>query len=208
MRDFHLGDLLRGALGDDAPAAGAALGAEIDDPVGSLDHIEVVFDHHDGVAVVAQAVEHGEQLANVLEVQPGGGFVEDVERLAGVALGQFAGQLDALGLAAGEGGGALPQADVGEPHVEQRLQAAGDGRYRAEEFQRFLHGHLEHLVDALALVGDLQRLAVVALALAHVAGHVDVGQEVHLDLDHALALARLAAPALDVEREAPRLVAA
>src|SRR5207302_10110858 len=51
-------------------------------------------------------------------------------------------------------------------------------------------------------------LAVVALALADVAGDVDVGQEVHLDLDDAVALAGLAAAALDVEREAAGLVAA
>ena len=60
----------------------------------------------------------------------------------------------------------------------------------------------------LSLIAHLQRLAVVALALADVAGDVDVGQEVHLDLDHAVALAGLAAPALDVEREAARPVAA
>jgi hypothetical protein len=77
-----------------------------------------------------------------------------------------------------------------------------------EELQRVLDGHVEHLVDVLALVADLQRLAVVALALADVAGHVDVGQEVHLDLDDAVALAGLAAPALDVEAEAAGLVAA
>ena len=59
-----------------------------------------------------------------------------------------------------------------------------------------------------ALVEDLQRLAVVARAVAGVAGHVHVGQEVHLHLDHAVALAGLAAPAGDVEAEAPRPVAA
>src|SRR5690606_23233069 len=49
---------------------------------------------------------------------------------------------------------------------------------------------------------------VVAATGADVARNIDVGQEVHLDLDHAVALACLAAPALDVEREAPRAVAA
>jgi hypothetical protein len=58
------------------------------------------------------------------------------------------------------------------------------------------------------LNSDVERLAVVALALADVAGDVDVRQEVHLDLDDAVALAGLAAAALDVEREAARLVAA
>src|SRR5690606_2706721 len=44
--------------------------------------------------------------------------------------------------------------------------------------------------------------------LAHRGGDVDVGQEVHLDLDRAVALARLAAAALDVEGEPSGLVAA
>jgi len=46
------------------------------------------------------------------------------------------------------------------------------------------------------------------LPLQTFAGDVDVGQEVHLDLDDAVALAGLAAAALDVEREAPGLIAA
>src|SRR5690606_7401941 len=58
------------------------------------------------------------------------------------------------------------------------------------------------------LEGDVERLAVVALTVADVAGDIDIRQEVHLDLDDAVALAGLAAPALDVEGEAARLVAA
>ncbi len=81
----------------------------------------------------------------------------------------------------------------------------GDG---VEEAEGLLDRHVEHLGDRLALVVDLQRLPVVAGAVAHLAGDVDVGQEVHLDLDGAVAGARLAAPALDVEAEAPGLVAA
>src|SRR6202042_2943763 len=59
----------------------------------------------------------------------------------------------------------------------------------------------------LALEADLERLAVAAPAVALLPGHVDVGQEVHLDLDLAVAAAHLAPPALDVEREATGLVA-
>src|SRR5262245_42649890 len=43
--------------------------------------------------------------------------------------------------------------------------------------------------------------------MADLAGDVDVGEEVHLDLLLAVAFAGLAAPALDVEREAAGLVA-
>src|SRR3546814_1424506 len=60
----------------------------------------------------------------------------------------------------------------------------------------------------MAIELDLERLAIVALALADIALDVDVGEEVHLDLDQAVAGARFAAAALDVEREAAGLVAA
>ena len=39
------------------------------------------------------------------------------------------------------------------------------------------HRHVEHVGDGLALEQHVQRLAVVALAVADVAGDVDVGQE-------------------------------
>src|SRR6185436_19436338 len=69
-------------------------------------------------------------------------------------------------------------------------------------------GHVQHLENAGITVLHLERLAVVALATARLALDVDVEQEVHLDADDAVALARLAAPALDVEAIAPRLVPA
>src|SRR5207237_8432679 len=51
-------------------------------------------------------------------------------------------------------------------------------------------------------------LLVVPLALADFTRDIHIGQEVHLDLDDAVALAVLAAAALHVEAEAARLVAA
>ncbi len=53
-----------------------------------------------------------------------------------------------------------------------------------------------------------QRFLVVAASVAHLALHVDVGHEVHLDAALAVALAGLAAAAGDVEAEAAGLVAA
>ncbi len=127
---------------------------------------------------------------------------------AGGHLLQLGGELDALRLAAGQRGGGLAEPDVVEPDVVQRLQPALDLRDVLEELDRLLDRHVEHVRDRLALEAHLERLAVVALAVALLARHVDVRQEVHLDLDLAVAAAHLAAPALDVEAEPPRLVAA
>ncbi len=117
-------------------------------------------------------------------------------------------QLDALRLAAAERGRLLPDLDVAEADLGQHRHLVADAGDRLEEFDRVLDRHVEHVGDAPALELHLQRLAVVALAVADVAGDVDVGQEVHLDLEHAVALAGLAAAALDVEAEAAGLVAA
>jgi hypothetical protein len=121
---------------------------------------------------------------------------------------QFLGELDALRLAARQRRRLLADLDVAQADAFQRLQLVAHGGDGREELDAFLDRHVEHVGDRLALEGDFQRLAVVALAVADVAGDVDVGQEVHLDLDDAVALAGLAAAALDVEREAAGLVAA
>ena len=63
-------------------------------------------------------------------------------------------------------------------------------------------------MNVFVLVADLERLAVVSLPMANVARHVDVGQEMHLDLDETIALARLATAALHVERETARSITA
>src|SRR3954462_2061771 len=87
------------------------------------------------------------------------------------------------------------------------LEAAAKLRDLREELQRLLDRHLEHVCDRLPLEAHLERLAVVARALARLAGDVHIREEVHLDLDLAASLARLAASAADVEREPAGLVA-
>ncbi len=127
---------------------------------------------------------------------------------AGRALRQFLGELDALRFAARKRGRRLAELDVAEADVEQRLELLLDLRDVLKQRQRLFDRRVEQVGDGLALVLHRQRLAVVARAAADVAEDVDVGQEVHLDALHAVALARLAAPALDVEGEAAGLVAA
>ena len=60
-------------------------------------------------------------LLDVGEVQAGGGLVEDVERAPGGDLAELAGELDPLGLAAGQRGRRLAELDVAQTHVVERL---------------------------------------------------------------------------------------
>ena len=77
-----------------------------------------------------------------------------------------------------------------------------------EELCGLFHRHFEHVGDGLALVVHFEGFAVVALAVAGFAGHVHVRQEVHFNLQGAVAGAVLAAATLNVKRESTRGVAA
>ena len=73
------GDSFRRAGHDDFSAAVAAFGAEVDYVIGALYDVHIMLDDDDGVASVDEAVEDGQELADVVEVEAGGGLVEDVE---------------------------------------------------------------------------------------------------------------------------------
>src|SRR4051812_34375288 len=88
---------------------------------------------------------------------------------------------------------------IAQAHIVQDLELGLDLRNGVEELESLRARHLEDIGNVLALVADIERLAIVAPALADVALDEDIGQKVHLDALHAVALAGLAAAALDVE---------
>ena len=55
--------LFRSAARNDFPAAGAGLGAHVNDPIGLFDHVEVVFDDDDGVSQIDQPMQDVKQLS-------------------------------------------------------------------------------------------------------------------------------------------------
>ena len=106
---FCLRDVGRRAGGDDLAARVAATRAEVDDPVGGGDRVEVVLDQDDGVAGVDEPVQLTQQERGVRGVQSRGRLVEQVERVTAAGPLQLGGELDALRLPAAELGGRLPE---------------------------------------------------------------------------------------------------
>ena len=70
--------------------------------IGSLDHVEIVFDYQQRAARVDQRAKRREQFVDVVEVQTGGRLVEDVERFRAGSLEQVRREFDALCLTAGK----------------------------------------------------------------------------------------------------------
>lgn len=128
MRSSAGGDGLRRAGGHHAAAGVAALGAQIDDVVGSEDDVQVVLDQDDGVAGVHEGVKRDQEALDVGEVEAGGGLVKDVDGvLCSLEAAQLGGDLDALGLAAREGCGGLAEGEVAQPQVIEHGDLATEG---------------------------------------------------------------------------------
>src|SRR5260370_18678303 len=130
------GDELGWALSDDAAAAFDAFGAEVDDPVGLLDDVEVVLDDEYGIGEIDEGLQDVEKFSNVVKVAAGSGLVQDVERAAGLALGKLAGELDALGFAAGKSGSGLAEGDVAEADFYESRKFLLNLRNIFKQFQR------------------------------------------------------------------------
>ena len=104
-------DNVRRAGGHHRAALGTAARAHINDVVCVADHIQVMLNDDDGGAVLDQGLEHAEQNLHIGGVQADGGLIKDKQRVR-LGFAHFAGQLQALGLAAGKAGRFLAKGQV------------------------------------------------------------------------------------------------
>ena len=84
---------------NDATSSVSAFGTEVDEPIGRLDHIKIVLDNQDRVALINESFQHGEQSGDILEMQPSCGLVEHVQGMPRWSATELGGQLDSLRLA-------------------------------------------------------------------------------------------------------------
>src|SRR5215813_2531871 len=114
-------------------------------------------------------------------MQASGGFVENVECAASLALGEFASQLDALRFAAGKRGGGLAKLDVAEADFDDGGELLLDLRNVFEKLERVSRLQIENVADRMALEADGERFGIVAAAAADFAGDVNVRKKIHFD---------------------------
>src|SRR5574337_1349261 len=104
--------LLRPSRRHDLPPVVSALRAQVNNPVGRFDDLQVVLNHQDGVTDISQAMQDLQELADVMEVQSSGRLIQNIYRPAGPPLAKLPRQLDSLRLTARERCGRLAQLDV------------------------------------------------------------------------------------------------
>jgi hypothetical protein len=119
--------------------------------VGGVDDLAIVFDDDEGISEVAEAFEGGEEAVIVAGVEADGGFIEDVEDASesGAELGSEA---DALGFAAGEGGGAACEGEVTESDIDEEAEPFADFAEEVASDACFVAGEGEMFEEVEGLI--------------------------------------------------------
>jgi hypothetical protein len=73
---FARGHGFRRTANHDSPAFITGVRAKVNQPVGTLDDIEIVLNYDHRMSRVHEPLKHLEQHAHVIEVQSGGGLIE------------------------------------------------------------------------------------------------------------------------------------
>ena len=189
----------------------AAFRAEVDDPVGALDDLEIVLDHDDRIARFDQALEQSDEKRNIIEVQSGRRLVED-EQVSGFSfpvsgLAKVPDEFQPLRFAAGESVERLAKAQITESDFLQDCERTGEPFAFvefAEKMHRLAHGQFEQFVDRVAAQLHFQDMRLEPSTFAFRAAHVEVAQELHFDFLEAGPAAALATSAAGVKGKRAR----
>src|SRR5687767_4735572 len=113
-------------------------------------------------------------------------------------------ELQPLRFAAGKSVQGLAQAQIAQPdlieHIELVAELLGFTNLR-KKLDGFADGHLQNVVDRLPINLHPQDVRLETPAFAFGTTHVEIAQELHLDLLKAGAATAFATPAPGVERE-------
>src|SRR5690606_33610316 len=158
---------------DDFSATITGLGAEIHDPVGQLDDIEIVLDEHERVSGINEAVEHLRESPDVLEVQSRRRCIHEVQLAAGPPARErpLPRDLESLRFTAREGRRWLAEAQVAKPDLLKLPERLAQFLLARKRANGLVDGQLEDLMDRAAANGDIQHFLAEPTSRAHVAGH-------------------------------------
>src|SRR5277367_32956 len=108
-------------------------------------------------------------------------------------------QLDPLGFSARERRRRLPKTHIAKAHFIKNIELVDDLGMSGKINQSLFHCHGENVVDALALIFDIEGGIFVTRTVTFLARQFNISQELHLDRNGAVAFADIAAAAGDVE---------
>ena len=206
---FYFSDSANGALIQHFAAQVAALRTKIDEIIGILHKLHVVFHQNDGVACVHEPQDGLIEVLYIVIMQTGCWFIENKQhRFVGRCFGQKRSQFDALCLAARERTARLSELQIAQSDIGQWLNAVAYTfamctmfalQLASKQLQRFGNSEIENIGNALVHKLNIEHIGFIALSATFFAHQMHVGHKLHFDCDVSFALTHFAAATLDIE---------
>ena len=124
-RALGAGEFRHRSVENDFAAVLARAGPDVEHAIRGLHHLRVVFDHHQRVAGIAQALHDADDAADVSRVQADGRLIQHEQR-TDQGRAERGGEVDALYFAAGERARLAIEIEVAQAHVGEIFQARAD----------------------------------------------------------------------------------
>ena len=160
-----------------------------------------MFHHDDGLTGIDQVVENPDQTRDVGEMEPCRRLVEEKEPAGRIHTREESGEAEPLGFPARQGRGRLTECEISQADAGERPESIADPRPLRKELPRFVDGHRENLVHVPTAVADLENVWFEARTITALAGHLEIGHEMHLDGHGAHAFALFAPTGRGIERK-------
>ena len=59
--------------------------AEVDNPIGCLNNVQIVFNYDHGIPAIPESVQYLQQLANIVKVESSCGFIQYIQCATGIS---------------------------------------------------------------------------------------------------------------------------
>jgi hypothetical protein len=84
-------NLFRGTYSNYLSTASTTFRPHVDHPVSGFHHIQIMLNHHNGIAAIPQVMQHFQQLLDIVKMQASSRLIQNIQRFAGITFRQFFG---------------------------------------------------------------------------------------------------------------------
>jgi hypothetical protein len=176
--------------------------SQVNYPVGAFDHIGVVLDHNNRMALVDQSIKRSQQFFYIMKMKSGSGLIKNEKDLSGRSY-PCRGKKPASPFVL-----LLPkvyQTTVRASHNPVPLHSMDGWHWKSffifKKFNGFIHTQLQHLVNILSLVLYFKHFFLEFFSLAYLAGQVNIGKELHFNNFFAFTFAGIATATIHIKRK-------
>src|SRR5690606_102134 len=114
------------------------------------------------IAFIGEFVKHLQKHSHIFKMQSGGGFIQDVQSIAGISLRKFGSQFYTLGFTARKCSTLLAERNITQTYVLNGFEFTVNFRNMFEKLYGFVYGHVQNIRNGFSFVANFKSFSVKA----------------------------------------------